>query len=986
MLRSFAASQVLIASSFGLAFDVAHGDSNTALLFDGVNDRVTFGPAPELGASTFTVETWFNWSGSASKTTSTGGLTSAVPLVTKGRGEADGSNVDINYFLGIQGGKLAADYEEGTGQLSPGRNHPLIAATTVTANEWHHAAVTFDGTSMVIYLDGVVDGTLVVGPGRLPQWASIQHAALGTALRSTGSAGGFFAGVIDEARIWNVARSGVEIRAAMGSEITAEAGLLGAWHLDEGAGGIAVNAVVSGPDGSLVNGPTWVDGFVAPELPVPVDAPVLSAPADGAIDVSTAPMLDVVVSGGAPLDVSFFGRPLASGQFTLIGTQSGIASGAHAMQPWPGLDGGQSYEWYATVSDAASTITGPTWNFHTAAGSGTVFVGAGDIASCASPGDEQTAAVVAGIDGVVFTTGDNVYDNGTSAEFSSCYDPSWGQFRNRTRPVPGNHDWGSATPGSLAGYFGYFGADATDAGGMSYYSYDLDANWHVVNLDSECANVIGGCGIGSPQVDWLTADLAANSAKNVIAVWHRPRFSSAGHASISSLQPMLDVLYEAGVDIALTGHAHVYERFEPLDPNGAIDPAFGIRHFLVGTGGEQHHTPGAPLPGSAALDGHTWGVLKLVLHPTSYEWQFLPVAGETFTDAGAGIVHGPPTESLDAPVLSAPADGAIDVSTAPMLDVVVSGGASLDVSFFGRRLASGQFTLIGTQSGIASGAHAMQPWPGLDGGQSYEWYATVSDAASTITGPTWKFDTIAGHSNTALLFDGVNDRVTFGPAPELGASTFTVETWFNWSGSASKTTSTGGLTSAVPLVTKGRGEADGSNVDINYFLGIQGGKLAADYEEGTGQLSPGRNHPLIAATTVTANEWHHAAVTFDGTSMVIYLDGVVDGTLVVGPGRLPQWASIQHAALGTALRSTGSADGFFAGVIDEARIWNVARSGVEIRAAMGSEITAEAGLLGAWHLDEGAGGIAVNAVVSGPDGSLVNGPTWVDGFVAPGPP
>jgi hypothetical protein len=267
MLRVLAASQVLIASSFGFALDVAHAASNTAVLFDGVNDRVTFGMAPELGASIFTVETWFNWSGSAVKTTSTGGLTSAIPLVTKGRGEADGSNVDMNYFLGIQGGKLAADYEEGTGQLSPGLNHPLIAATTVTANEWHHAAVTFDGTTLVIYLDGVVDGTLVVGPGRLPQWASIQHAGLGTALRSTGSAGGFFAGVIDEARIWNVARSAAEIRAAMDSEITAGVGLLGAWHLDEGAGTTAVNTVASGPDGSLVNGPTWVDGFVAPEPP-----------------------------------------------------------------------------------------------------------------------------------------------------------------------------------------------------------------------------------------------------------------------------------------------------------------------------------------------------------------------------------------------------------------------------------------------------------------------------------------------------------------------------------------------------------------------------------------------------------------------------------------------------------------------------------------------------------------------------------------------
>ena len=72
-----------------------------------------------------------------------------------------------------------------------------------------------------------------------------------------------------------------------------------------------------------------------------------------------------------------------------------------------------------------------------------VLLGAGDIASCASKGDEATAALLDTLEGTVFTLGDNVYDNGTSAEYRNCYGPSWGRpsIKDRTKPVPGNHEY-----------------------------------------------------------------------------------------------------------------------------------------------------------------------------------------------------------------------------------------------------------------------------------------------------------------------------------------------------------------------------------------------------------------------------------------------------------------------------------------------------------------------------------------------------------------
>lgn len=263
-----------------------------------------------------------------------------------------------------------------------------------------------------------------------------------------------------------------------------------------------------------------------------------------------------------------------------------------------------------------------------------VLLAAGDIASCSSPADEATAALLAARpSATVATLGDNAYDRGTPEEFTGCYGPSWGAARARTKPTPGNHDY--ATPGA-AGYFGFFGAAAGDPT-KGYYSYDLGA-WHVVALNSNCWAV--SCARGGAQEAWLRADLAAHPRRCTLAYWHHPRFSSGRvHGSTPAVGPLWQALYDAGVDVVLAGHEHTYERFAPLDPAGAVDPARGLRSFVVGTGGRSHYAFGAALPGSEVRNSGTYGVLQLTLQAEGLAWQFLPEPGKAFRDAGTAGCH-----------------------------------------------------------------------------------------------------------------------------------------------------------------------------------------------------------------------------------------------------------------------------------------------------------------------------------------------------------
>ncbi len=268
---------------------------------------------------------------------------------------------------------------------------------------------------------------------------------------------------------------------------------------------------------------------------------------------------------------------------------------------------------------------------------------AGDIAFCerswgqtirdwfrgysGAPGAPATAALLDSLPGAVLILGDLAYWKGRAEEFTECYDRSRGRHKDRSYPVPGNHDYESpeARP-----YFDYWGERAGETG-KGYYSFDLGA-WHIVALNSNIA-----AAPGSEQEAWLRRDLAEAEARCVLAYWHHPPFSSGLHGDQAQMRDAYRVLYDAGASVVLGSHDHNYERFAPMDPEGRPDPEQGLRSFVVGTGGAQLRPQKIRKPArenSEAVNGTTWGVLKLTLNAASYAWQFVSVDGQSFEDSG----------------------------------------------------------------------------------------------------------------------------------------------------------------------------------------------------------------------------------------------------------------------------------------------------------------------------------------------------------------
>ena len=288
------------------------------------------------------------------------------------------------------------------------------------------------------------------------------------------------------------------------------------------------------------------------------------------------------------------------------------------------------------------------------------FIGAGDIGECTFGWPQKTAALIDTIPGTVFTLGDNAYPYGRAVDYAGCYQSTWGRFKKRTHPAPGNHDYQEHLPTDPSivdttadGYFGYFGVVAGN-GPVGNYSYDLGA-WHIVVLNSSFEEkvVLGRVLDTTAQLAWLDADLAAHPAPCTLAIWHHPRFSSGVvHGSDARLTSFWQHLYNAGADVVLVGHEHNYERFAPQTPDGTADPARGIREFVVGTGGGGYDTLDVSKVthlGNSEAGSVDHGVLKLTLSPGSYHWEFIPVGytlavGQTppeysHTDSGTGSCH-----------------------------------------------------------------------------------------------------------------------------------------------------------------------------------------------------------------------------------------------------------------------------------------------------------------------------------------------------------
>jgi 3',5'-cyclic AMP phosphodiesterase CpdA len=276
-----------------------------------------------------------------------------------------------------------------------------------------------------------------------------------------------------------------------------------------------------------------------------------------------------------------------------------------------------------------------------AASTGVTVYAVGDIARCASrdpaySGAAETAATVAaGLAAdpaaVVLTLGDHTYPRGTMKEFTDCYAPTWGRFKDRTWPAPGNHEY--YTPGA-APYFAWFGERA----GRGYYSLELQG-WHIVSLDSNLAPAAHAA-----QLDWLRADLASHPTRCTLAFWHHPLYSSGGHGSIPKMRDAWELLHAAGAELVLSGHDHDYERFAPQDARGRLDRARGMRQFVVGTGGA-YPTPFLLTVNNSELrDSGRTGVLRLRLRDGGYDWEFIESTrvtplGLAPPDRGSDVCH-----------------------------------------------------------------------------------------------------------------------------------------------------------------------------------------------------------------------------------------------------------------------------------------------------------------------------------------------------------
>jgi hypothetical protein len=420
--------------------------------------------------------------------------------------------------------------------------------------------------------------------------------------------------------------------------------------------------------------------------------------------------------------------------------------------------------------------------------------------------------------------GDNAYPDGRRADYANCYDnyfrfspydifdPSrtdwWGQYKDRTMPVLGNHEYMNSTDDSLKSkpYFEYFSAD-TSAGfkgpaapvpndptknqfgltfGKGYYSYDL-GSWHIVALNSNCEKV-GGCDASSPQGQWLKSDLASPANTNnqcTLAYFHHPLYATGNGTNTPNVKPFWDMLYSRGADVILSGHAHRYERHAPRNPDGQLDPTYGIRQFVVGTGGEPggseinyDQVPNYQEP-LDIVNTDTFGVIKLDLDAGSYGWTFVPIAGQTFTDSGSGQCHGapgsadstPPTVTQVSPLENAPDVPTNTTVTANFSETMKA--ATIDATTFTLTNTANNSQVTATVSYNATNNTAtLTPSSALANSTTYR--ATVTTGAQDLAGnaldqdpntggnqaKTWTFTTAAPPADTTPP----DTTITFGPS------------------------------------------------------------------------------------------------------------------------------------------------------------------------------------------------------------------------------
>jgi acid phosphatase type 7 len=657
------------------------GDPDRAARFDGSNDRVLVGdPASgvlDVGSADFTLEAWI-------------ATTSATGTIA---GKKDSGNGGSWWYVTISGdaghvGQLKATIKDGKATRT------AYSLGRVDDGAWHHVAVRVDrDVGVSFFVDGVASGsTSVATPGSLSNAAAF----------AIGSVGGAptFRGDIDEVALYRSLLAQDRIQA----------------HIAEAA--------------------------------IDTTAPVvtLTTPANGSSGSDTTPTLGGVAGtergDTGSVTVKLYDGAGTGGPVVQTLTTTRGSGGAYSVDASPELALG-TYTAQAEQGDAAGNTglsSANTFTVAPPAAGDPILIGAGDIASCGDSeftGHEETAALLDLFPtATVFTAGDNVYVSGTSTEFRDCYDPNWGRSKDRTRPATGNHDYDTA---GAAGYFNYFGASAGDPT-KGYYSYDL-GDWHIISLNSQCNN-IDGCAAGSAQEQWLRADLLAHQNVCTLAYWHYPRFNSGkvhGESFAPYVLPLWNALYENGADVIVSAHEHLYERFLPQRPDRTLDLQYGIAQFTVGTGGFYFYDWGQIRANSAARNNTSYGVIKFTLHPTSYDFEFVPIAGQTYNDSGSASCHGAPGAGPDTTPpsisLTSPADGSTTTDTTPnfagMAGIAPGDSTTVTVKVYSGTGTGGALVQTRTVTRAGNGTYSVDAAPELPLG-TYTAQAEQLDSAANM--------------------------------------------------------------------------------------------------------------------------------------------------------------------------------------------------------------------------------------------------------------